>query len=78
MSNGRKLNLSKSTGILTPENVKLKSNILWDVIELDWKEINVTLNGNKINAPTSVTRKFKDKLKLDVLSKENHSFSILC
>ena len=62
--------------MLTPEYVKLKGNILVDVIELDWKEVNVTLNGNKINLPTSVTIKFKDKFIFDALSKENPCFFI--
>ena len=34
--------LFKTTGTLAPENVKLKRNIFWDVIELDWKEVNMT------------------------------------
>ena len=55
------IHVFKITGTLTPENVKLKRNILWDIIELDWKEVNVTLNGNKINLPTSVTVKFRDE-----------------
>ena len=29
---------------LIPEHVKLKRNILWDVIEINWKEANMTLN----------------------------------
>ena len=48
------IHLFKVTGKLIPEHVKLKGNILWDVIELDWKEVNMTLNGNKINLPASV------------------------
>ena len=51
-------------GKLTPEHVKLKRNILWDVIELDWKEVSMTLNGNKINLPASVMIPFRDKLKI--------------
>ena len=43
------IHLFKITGKLIPEHVKLKRNILWDVIELHWKEVNMTLNGNKIN-----------------------------
>ena len=27
---------------LTPENLKLKKNIIWDITELDLKEVNVT------------------------------------
>ena len=58
------IHLFKITETLTPENVKLKRNILWDIIELDWKEVNVSLNGNKINLSTSVTIKFIDKFKI--------------
>ena len=32
------IHLFKFTGMLTPENVKLKKNIFWDVTGLDWKE----------------------------------------
>ena len=63
------IHLLKITGMLTPENVKLKRNIFWDVIELDWKEVNVTLNGNKINLPKSVTVKFRDKFKIRCIVK---------
>ena len=61
--------LFKITGTLMPENVKLTRNILWDIIELDWKEVNMTLNGNKINLPTSVTLKLKDKFKIRCIVK---------
>ena len=50
--------LFKIMGILSSENVKLKPNLIWDIIELDWQEVNVTLNGNKINLPKSVTITF--------------------
>ena len=68
----------KIKGMLTPENVKLNQNFIWDVIELVWKELNLTLNGNKINLPKSVTIKFRDKFKSDILSKENPCSFILC
>ena len=55
--------------MLTLENVKLNRNIPWDVIELDWKEVNVTLNRNKINLPTSVTIRFRDKFKIRCIVK---------
>ena len=61
--------LFKITGKLTPECAKLKRNILWDVIELDWKEVNMTLNGNKIHLPTSAAIKFKDKFKIRCIVK---------
>ena len=43
------IHLFKITEVLTPENVKLKRNLFWDVIELDWKEVTMNLNGNKID-----------------------------
>ena len=58
-----KIHLFKMTGTLTSENVKLNRNIVW-YVTLDWKEINVTLNGNKINLPKSVTIKLRDKFKI--------------
>ena len=63
--------LFKITGTLIPKNVKLKRNILRDTTELDWKEVNMTLNGNKINLPTLVTIKFKDKVKIRYIVKRN-------
>ena len=56
--------LFKITSMLKPENVKLKQNYIWDVIEIDWKEVNMTSNSNKINLPKSITIKFRDKFKI--------------
>ena len=53
----RSIHLFKITGTLTSENVKLKRNKIWDIMEKDLKEVSVTLNGNKINLPKSVTIK---------------------
>ena len=38
--------LFKITVTLTSENVKLKRNRIWDAKEIDWKEVNMILNGN--------------------------------
>ena len=35
----------KITEKFTPEHIKLKRNIVWNVLELDWKEINMNLKG---------------------------------
>ena len=56
----------KITGKLTPEHIKLKRNILWDIIELGWKDINMTLNGSKINLPASVIILLRDKIRCTV------------
>ena len=36
-------------------------------MEIDWKEVNVTLKGNKINLPKLATIKFQDKFKMRCL-----------
>ena len=58
------IHLFKITGTLVPENVKLKWHLIWDVIELDGKGVNMTLNRNKINLPNTITIKFQDKFKI--------------
>ena len=63
------IHLFKITGTLTCENVNFKRNRIWDIIEIYWKEASVTLNGNKINLPKSVTIWFQDKFKIRCLVK---------
>ena len=63
------IHLFKITGKLTPEHIKLKRNILWDVIELDWKEVNMNLNGSKINLPASVIIPLRNKFKIRCIVK---------
>ena len=46
---------SKITGMLKAENIKLNKNYIWDTLEIDWKEVTVTFNENKINLPRVVT-----------------------
>ena len=57
------IHLFKITGKLTLEHIKLKRNIIWDIKEIDWKEVSMTLNGNKVNLPNSVIIPFRDKFK---------------
>ena len=63
--------LFKLVGNLTPEHVTLKRNLIWDILELDWKEVSVTLHGNKINLPNSVIIPFRDSSKLNDLLVRN-------
>ena len=58
------IHLFKITGILTPEKVKLNKHYIWDILEVDWKEVKVTFNGQAINLPKAVTIKFLDKFKV--------------
>ena len=56
--------LLKITGILTPDKVKLNKHYIWDILEVDWKELKVMFNGKVINLPKSITIKFQDKFKI--------------
>ena len=58
------IHLFKIRGMLKPENIKLNKNYLWDTIEIDWKEVTVTFNDNKINLPKVVVIKLQDKIKV--------------
>ena len=31
-------------------HVKLKKNWIWDVLEIDWSDVSITLNDNKIRS----------------------------
>ena len=57
------IHLFKIIGMLKPENIKLNQNYVSDTLEIDWKEVSVTFNDNKINLPRVVTIKLKDNIK---------------
>ena len=55
------IHLFRIKGRLNPENVKLKKNWIWDVLEIDWSNISITLNDNKLDLPSSVIIPFKER-----------------
>ena len=55
------LHLFRIRGRLNPEYVKLKKNWIWDVLEIDWSNVSITLNDNKIDLPSSVIIPFKER-----------------
>ena len=55
------IHLFRVKGRLKPENVKLKKNWIWDILEIDWSEVSITLNDNEINLPRTVIIPFKEK-----------------
>ena len=59
-------------GTLKLENIKLNINYIWDTLEIDWKEVSVTFNDDKINLPRFVTIKLRDKVKIRCMMKKNH------
>ena len=57
----KSIHLFRIKGRLNPENVKLKKNWIWDVLEIDWSNISITLNNNEIDLPSSVIIPFKER-----------------
>ena len=58
------IHLFKISDTLNSENIKLNNNYIWDTLNIDWKEVNMTFNDNKINLPRIVIIKLKDKIKI--------------
>ena len=58
------IHLFKLTGNIKKENITLHKNPIWDVMEIDWRPVTLTLNGNVINLPGSVIIPFRDKFKI--------------
>ena len=45
------IHLFKITSMLNVEHIKLNKKYIWDMPEIDWTEVTVTFNDNKINMP---------------------------
>ena len=58
------IHLFKLMGSINRENVTLHRNTIWDIMEIDWQNITVTLNGSVVNLPGSVIIPFRDKFKI--------------
>ena len=70
------IHLFKLTGSINKENITLHKNMLWDVMEIDWQLVTVTLSGNVINLPGSVIIPFRDKFKIRQIIKSRPLFYI--
>ena len=58
------IHLFKIIGHLTPAQITMKRRSLLDVVQIDWKEVLMTLNGNMVCLPTSVILPMRDKFRL--------------
>ena len=58
------IHLSKLTGKLMIDKVRLNKHYVWDILEIDWGEVKVTFNGKVINLPKSILFKIWDKFKV--------------
>ena len=68
----------KIKGALKSRDVKLNGNYLWDTLEIDWKEVTVTFNDNKIELPKIIAIKIWDKIKVRrVMNREPLIFHVM-
>ena len=51
-------------GSIKREDITLHRNTIWDILDIDWQNITVMLNGSIINLPGSVIIPFRDKFKI--------------
>ena len=57
------IHLFKIKGSLKTGNIKLNTNYIWDTLEIDWKEVTVTFNDNKIELLRIIAIRIWDKIK---------------
>ena len=72
------IHLFKLTGSLNKENITLHKNTIWDVIEIDWRLVTITISGNVIYLPGSVIIPFRDKFKIRWIIKSRPLLLHLC
>ena len=65
------VHLLKLHGILTKENIILRKNWIWDVIEIDWTDIYLLQDHKEINLPVTVAIPLYYKYKLRQLLKNS-------
>ena len=57
------ISLFKLNGRLTIENVRFTRNWIWDILEIDWKDMSMMINGNPIPLPTILVIPLRDKFR---------------
>ena len=55
------IHLFKVRGRVTIENVRFKRNWIWDILEINWHNVGMTLNRSDIDLPSSVVIPLRDK-----------------
>ena len=71
MQSSWKYTLVLNKGKVSPENVKLKKNWIWDILEIDWSDISITLNDNEINLPRLVIIPFRERYRAKKLLRKH-------
>ena len=60
----RNTHLFKLIGELSLDNVTLKKNWIWDVLEINWENMWIVLNNKEIHLPTVLLIPFIHKIKV--------------
>ena len=60
----RNMHFFKLLGKLSPNNVILKKNWIWDVLEIKWGNTRITLNDKEIHLPTTLLVPLIHKVKV--------------
>ena len=60
----RNMHLFKLMGEISPNDVVLKKNWIWDVLEVKWGNTHITLNDKEIHLPTSLLVRLIHKVKV--------------
>ena len=72
------LHLFKITGTLTPEDIKLNRNYLWDTLEINWDKTKLVFYSNEIKLPKIIMIKMQDKIRVRrMMSREMQNFYIM-
>ena len=70
------IHLFKIRGKNNEGKVKLNKHYIWDILEMDWSEVRVAINGKAINLPKSITVRLWDKFKVrEMMGKSTNAFS---
>ena len=67
------VHLFKLHGILTKENLVLKKNWIWDILEIDWTDVYSLQDHNEINLPVTVAIPIYYKYKLRQLLRKSRT-----
>ena len=72
------VHLLKLHGILTKENLILRKNWIWDVLEIDWTDMYLLQDHKEINLPVTVAIPLYYKYKLRQLLKHSRKDPFTC
>ena len=70
------VHLFKLTGKFSLDNVTLKKNWIWDVLEVNWNNVNITLDDKEVNLPGTLIIPLAYKLKIRNLFNERSSLHV--